>query len=81
MNNNNESRPYQAGYHIDAVGRRRKLSAGAMEAIRKEFYNGAPAKTIAREWGVSVSLILSVCYNTPRKRDLDRLGPESDWEP
>lgn len=75
---NNSDRPYQAEYHIDSVGRRRKLSAGAMEDIRADFRDGVPAKLLAREWGVSVSLILSVCYNTPRQRDLDRLGIDGE---
>ena len=78
MEKNKDSQPYQAGYFIDSVGRRRKLSAGAMENIRQDFRDGTSAKLLAKEWGVSVSLILSVCYNTPRQRDLDRLGLDTD---
>ena len=76
MTNSNNPSPYRAEYHVDSIGRRRKLNAAAMARIRREFYHGMPATQLAKEWGVSVSLIRSVCYNTPRKADLIRLGLE-----
>lgn len=60
-------------YFLDAVGRRRKLSAGAMQDIRMSYYNGETTRELAKQYNVSVSLILTVVYNTPRERDLKRL--------
>lgn len=61
-------------YYVDAVGRRRKLSAGAMQDIRMSYYNGETTKELAKQYRVSVSLILTVVYNTAREKDLKRLG-------
>ena len=61
-------------FYIDSVGRRRKLSDGAMKDIRRLFYEGSTCVEIAEQYRVSVSLIRTVCYSTARKRDLVRLG-------
>lgn len=50
----------------DAVGRPRKLAAGAMSAIMREFQKGAGTRELAERYGVSVSLILTICYHTPK---------------
>jgi hypothetical protein len=51
----------------DAVGRPRKLAQGAMTAIQREFRKGnLTTKELAERWGVSVSLILTICYHVPR---------------
>lgn len=60
-------------FYLDAVGRRRKLSAGAMQDIRMSYYNGESTRELAKAYRVSISLILTVVYNTPRERDLKRL--------
>lgn len=54
------------GYYFDAVGRRRKLAAGAMSAIQREFEKGIPTKELAERYGVSTNLILTICYFTPK---------------
>ena len=68
--------PFRATTYTDAVGRRRKLSAGAMAAIREEFARGESTRLLAGSYGVSPALILAVCYNTPRDSDLARLRAE-----
>lgn len=69
------NRAHQAGdFYFDSVGRRRKLSDGAMKDIRRSYYEGVPARELSESYRVSVSLILTVVYNTPRKADLRRLG-------
>lgn len=61
---------HQAGdYYYDSVGRRRKLSAGAIKDIQREFYHGVPATKLAEQYNVSPGLIRTVCYNTPRQAD------------
>lgn len=50
----------------DAVGRPRKLAAGAMSAIMREFQKGAGTRELAERYGVSVSLVLTICYHTPK---------------
>lgn len=50
----------------DAVGRPRKLAAGAMSAIQREFQFGVPTKDLAERYGISVSLVLTICYHTPK---------------
>lgn len=53
--------------YFDAVGRPRKLAAGAMAAIMREYRSGKfTTKQLAERYGVSVSLILTVCYHTPK---------------
>ena len=64
---------HQAPYFLDAVGRRRKLSDGAMKQIQHEYANGVPVPDLASAWGVSTSLVRTVVYSTPRVADLARL--------
>lgn len=61
-------------YYLDAVGRRRKLSAGAMLDIRRSYFEGVPTRELAKEYRVSRSLILTICYSTPKRADLRRLN-------
>lgn len=69
------ARTHSAGeFYLDAVGRRRKLSAGAMHDIRLSYFKGTPSRELAEQYRVSVSLIRTVCYNTPKQADLRRLG-------
>lgn len=65
----------QAEYYLDAVGRRRKLSAGAMLAIQREYADGRSAADLAAVYGVSTSTIRAVCYMTTRKADISRIEP------
>lgn len=51
---------------FDAVGRPRKLAAGAMSAIMREFQKGESTRDLAERYGVSVSLVLTICYHTPK---------------
>ncbi|ATW58998.1 hypothetical protein PHIRE_MEGANNOLL_54 [Arthrobacter phage MeganNoll] len=76
LNKRKNSKPatYKAEYFYDSVGRRRKLQDAAMAKIREEFADGVPTSLIASEWGVSVALIRTICYSTPRKRDMDKMG-------
>lgn len=51
----------------DSVGRPRKLAAGAMSAIMREYKKGNfTTRQLAERYGVSVSLILTIVYHTPR---------------
>lgn len=53
--------------YFDSVGRPRKLAAGAMSAIMREYKKGNfTTKQLAERYGVSVSLILTIVYHTPR---------------
>lgn len=52
--------------YYDAVGRPRKLASGAMSAIMREFQKGAGTRELAERYGVSVSLVLTICYHTPK---------------
>jgi len=53
--------------YFDAVGRPRKLAAGAMQAIMREYRKGNfTTKQLAERYGVSVSLVLTIVYHTPR---------------
>ena len=55
------------GRYIDPLsGRPRKLAAGAMTAIQREFSQGIPTRELAERYGVSTSLVLQVCYFTPK---------------
>jgi hypothetical protein len=62
-------------YFFDAVGRRRKLAAGAMKAIMREFEHGVPTRELAERYGVSTHLILTICYHTPKGAPLRRPEP------
>lgn len=66
-------RKYTADYYLDSVGRRRKLSAGAMKDICRLFGEGVSTADLAEQYGVSRSMILTVTYWTPRKSDLERI--------
>ncbi len=66
--------PYKAPRYIDHVGRARKLSHGAIQAIMNEFAAGETTKVLAEAYGVSQSLIRTVTYNTARRSDLDRIA-------
>lgn len=60
----------------DAVGRPRKLAAGAMTAIMREYKKGKfTTKQLAERYGVSVSLILTIVYHTPKGSPLKRPAP------
>ncbi|ALY08588.1 hypothetical protein BENNIE_52 [Arthrobacter phage Bennie] len=71
---NQKPATYKAEYFYDSVGRRRKLQDSAMARIREEFADGVPTSLIASEWGISVALVRTICYNTARKRDQDKIG-------
>jgi hypothetical protein len=60
------------GYYYDAVGRRRKLAAGAMKAIQREFEAGVSARELGERYGVSSGLVLTICYFTPKGAPLRR---------
>jgi hypothetical protein len=55
---------FRAKLYTDYVGRPRKLSAGAIEAIMREYARGVRTKDLAERYGVSTSLIRTVCYHT-----------------
>jgi hypothetical protein len=65
---------HTAEFFLDAVGRRRKLSAGAMAQIQREYAHGIPVGDLAEAWGVSTSLVRTVVYSTPRNADLEKLN-------
>ena len=58
---------FKAKVFTDYVGRPRKLSAGSIRAITEDYYNGIATKDLAERYGVSRSLILTICYHCPRK--------------
>lgn len=60
---------YSVDYYLDSVGRRRKLSHGAMESIRRAYAKGGKTADLAEAYGVSTSLIRTVTYNTARETD------------
>jgi len=60
----------------DAVGRPRKLALGAMQAIMREYRSGKfTAKQLAERYGVSVGLISTICYHTPKRQPATRPAP------
>lgn len=65
--------PFKARRYVDHVGRARKLSHGAIQAIMNDFADGESVKVLAEAYGVSQSLIRMVTYNTPRKADMPRI--------
>ncbi|WNM67282.1 helix-turn-helix DNA binding domain protein [Arthrobacter phage Wyborn] len=68
--------PFKAPSFYDSVGRRRKLSAGSMKAICDEYTEGKTIRELAQSYGVSTSLVRTVVYHTPRKRDLSKIEQE-----
>lgn len=60
---------YSVDYYLDSVGRRRKLSHGAMESIRRSYAKGDKTADLAEAYGVSTSLIRVITYSTPRETD------------
>lgn len=64
---------FSAEYFTDSVGRRRKLSHGAMVRIREQFADGERIHKLAEAFGVSTSLIRCVVYDTARNADLERI--------
>ncbi len=57
---------HTAEYYTDYVGRRRKLSAGAILAIISDFENGAATRDLAERYGVSTSLVRTVVWHSKR---------------
>lgn len=64
---------FKVDYWLDSVGRRRKLSAGAMVSIQEAYADGAKPADLANSYGVSTALIRTVVYHTPRRVDLPRI--------
>jgi hypothetical protein len=62
--------------YYDSVGRPRKLASGAMTAMQREFQHGVPTRELASRYGVSVSLVLTICYHTPKGQPNKRPAPE-----
>ncbi len=58
-----------ADYYLDHVGRRRKLSAGAMLSICRAYAKGESTADLAAGHGVSTSLIRVITYQTAREGD------------
>lgn len=71
-----ESEHHDTRYY-DSVGRPRKLASGAMSAMQREFQHGTPTRELASRYGVSVSLVLTVCYHTPKGEPRKRPAPQS----
>ena len=67
------NKPRVNDYYLDHVGRRRKLSHGAILRIQQQFADGAIVGELAEAYDVSTSLIRTITYNTARNRDLDRI--------
>jgi hypothetical protein len=62
--------------YYDSVGRPRKLARGAMTAIMREYSKGKySTKELAERYGVSVSLILTIVYHTPKGAPVKRPAP------
>ena len=64
---------FTAEYFLDSVGRRRKLSAGAILAVQREFRAGAKTADLAEQYGISTSLVRTITYNTPRESDMQKI--------
>lgn len=67
------STQFVANYWLDSVGRRRKLSAGAMKSICAAYADGEKTSDLAAAYGVSTALIRTVTYHTARKADLAKI--------
>lgn len=70
-----ESEHHDTRYY-DSVGRPRKLASGAMTAMQREFQHGTPTRELASRYGVSVSLVLTICYHTPKGQPNKRPAPQ-----
>lgn len=55
---------FKAKTYTDYVGRPRKLSAGAILAVMSDYANGAKTRDLAERYGVSTTLIRTICYHT-----------------
>jgi Mor family transcriptional regulator len=64
------AKEFKVDYWLDSVGRRRKLSAGAMAAIQDAYADGSKVADLAKNYGVSTALIRTVVYHTARRVDL-----------
>jgi hypothetical protein len=83
-----QAQPEHEGRYIDPLsGRPRKLAAGAMAAMQREFREGVPTRELAQRYGVSTSLVLTINYFQPkgtppqRPRPLDKrpvIYPDAD---
>lgn len=71
---------YTSEYFLDSVGRRRKLSKGAMESIMRDFANGQSTLELASTYGVSTTTIRAVCYHIPRRSDVERMKKQVEGE-
>ena len=60
-------KPFKAKFFTDHVGRPRKLSHGAIQAVMREYAAGAATRTLAERYGVSTSLIRTICYHVRRE--------------
>lgn len=59
-----QEKKFKAKTFTDHVGRPRKLSHGAILAIMREYSQGAKTRALAERFGVSQSLIRTICYHT-----------------
>lgn len=53
-------------YYTDNVGRRRKLTPGAQHELMRMWQNGDSTQLIADTFGVSTTLVRTICYHTRR---------------
>lgn len=65
-------RPKQDFYY-DAVGRRRKLSGGAIKDVQQQYADGVSSADLAAQYQVSRTTISNIVYNTIRKTDIPRI--------
>lgn len=59
---------FKAKLFTDHVGRPRKLSSGAIIAITEDYAEGAKTSELAKIYGVSTTLIRTICYHTRVKK-------------
>lgn len=53
-------------YYTDYVGRRRKLTPGAQHEVMRMWMEGRPTQEIADAFGISTTLVRTICYHTPK---------------
>lgn len=63
------------GRYFDSVGRPRKLALGTMTSIQRKFEEGIPTRELATQYGISTSLVLQICYFTPKGKPIQRPRP------